>query len=141
MSSGAEILATLRERGFVQQINDEPGLSALLGSGPVTFYCGFDPTASSLHVGSMVPLMAMAHLARAGHRPIAVLGGGTTMVGDPSGKTELRQMISQETIQSNRRQIEPQIARIIDSADAIVVDNADWLLNLNYIAFLRDVGR
>ena len=95
MSSGAEILATLRERGFVQQISDEQGLTALLGRGPVTYYCGFDPTASSLHVGSMVPLMAMAHLARAGHRPIAVLGGGTSMIGDPSGKTELRQMLTE----------------------------------------------
>lgn len=143
MSSGAEILATLRERGFVQQVNDEPGLSALLGRESVTFYCGFDPTASSLHVGSMVPLMAMAHLARAGHRPIAVLGGGTTMIGDPSGKTELRQMLTRETIQANRQSIEPQVRRFLEAAGdrALVVDNADWLLPLNYIEFLRDVGR
>jgi tyrosyl-tRNA synthetase len=143
MSSGAEILATLRERGFVQQINDEPGLTALLGRGPVTFYCGFDPTASSLHVGSMVPLMAMAHLARAGHRPIAVLGGGTTMIGDPSGKTELRQMLTREAIVENGRAIEPQVRRFLTGAGdrALVVDNADWLLPLNYIEFLRDIGR
>ena len=143
MSSGAEILATLRERGFVQQINDEPGLSALLGRGPVTFYCGFDPTASSLHVGSMVPLVAMGHLARAGHRPIAVLGGGTTMIGDPSGKTELRQMLTREAIAANARGIEPQVRRFLgDAGDrALLVDNADWLLPLNYIEFLRDIGR
>jgi tyrosyl-tRNA synthetase len=143
MSSGAEILASLRERGFVQQINDEPGLSALLGRGPLTFYCGFDPTASSLHVGSMVPLMAMGHLARAGHRPIAVLGGGTTMIGDPSGKTELRQMLTREAIAENARGIEPQVRRFLgDAGDrALLVDNADWLLPLNYIEFLRDIGR
>jgi tyrosyl-tRNA synthetase len=143
MSSGDEILATLRERGFVQQINDEPGLSALLGRGPVTFYCGFDPTASSLHVGSMVPLMAMGHLARAGHRPIGVLGGGTTMIGDPSGKTELRQMLTRETIAANAKGIEPQVRRFLgDAGDrALLVDNADWLLPLNYIEFLRDIGR
>jgi tyrosyl-tRNA synthetase len=143
MSSGAEILATLRERGFVQQISDESGLTALLGRGPVTFYCGFDPTASSLHVGSMVPLMAMAHLARAGHRPIAVLGGGTSMIGDPSGKTELRQMLTRETIAENGRAIEPQVRRFLAAAGdrALVVDNADWLLPLNYIEFLRDIGR
>jgi tyrosyl-tRNA synthetase len=143
MSSGAEILATLRERGFVQQINDEPGLSALLGKGPVTFYCGFDPTASSLHVGSMVPLMAMGHLARAGHRPIALLGSGTTMIGDPSGRTELRQMLTRETIAANAKGIEPQVRRFLgDAGDrALLADNADWLLPLNYIEFLRDIGR
>jgi tyrosyl-tRNA synthetase len=143
MSSGAEILSILRERGFVQQISDEPGLAALLGRGPVTFYAGFDPTASSLHVGSMVPLMAMAHLARAGHRPIAVLGGGTSMIGDPSGKTELRQMLSREAIAANGRAIEPQVRRFLAEAGerALVVDNADWLLALNYIEFLRDIGR
>jgi tyrosyl-tRNA synthetase len=143
MSSGVEILVTLRERGFVQQINDEPGLSALLDKGPVTFYCGFDPTASSLHVGSMVPLMAMGHLARAGHRPIAVLGGGTTMIGDPSGKTELRQMLTREAIAANAKGIEPQVRRFLgDAGDrALLVDNADWLLPLNYIEFLRDIGR
>jgi tyrosyl-tRNA synthetase len=143
MSSGAEILTTLRDRGFVQQVNDEPGLQALLGREAVTFYCGFDPTAASLHVGSMVPLMAMAHLARGGHRPIAVLGGGTTMIGDPSGKTELRQMLSREAIVANGKAIEPQVKRFLAAAGdrALVVDNADWLLPLNYIEFLRDIGR
>jgi len=140
MADSRDALQLLSERGFVQQITDEPMLRELLRAGPTTFYAGFDPTAASLHVGSLIPLMAMAHLARAGHKPIAVLGGGTTMVGDPSGKTELRQMITQEVIQANRRQIEPQVRRVI-GADAIVVDNADWLLPLNYIQFLRDVGR
>jgi tyrosyl-tRNA synthetase len=136
------VLTTLRERGFVQQVSDEPGLAERLGTERVTFYAGFDPTAASLHVGSMVPLMAMAWLARAGHRPIAVLGGGTTMVGDPSGKTELRQMLTHQAIQLNRARIEPQVRRFVaESADAVVIDNAEWLLPLNYIDFLREVGR
>src|SRR5579872_6624937 len=139
-SESASALEILRERGFVQQISDEPELARRLAAGPVTLYAGFDPTAPSLHVGNYIPLVAMAHLARAGHKPIAVLGGGTAMVGDPSGKTELRQLITQETIQANRRQIEPQVRRIIGD-NAAVVDNADWLLPLNYITFLRDVGR
>ncbi len=136
---GTDVLAVLRERGFVQQLNDEPGLVNAL-RGPLTFYCGFDPTASSLHVGSLVPLMAMAHLSRAGHRAIAVLGGGTAMIGDPSGKSELRQMISQEAIQANRRGVESQVRRFLDDK-ALVVDNGEWLLSLPYIDFLRDIGR
>jgi tyrosyl-tRNA synthetase len=143
MSAPNDILNTLRERGFIQQISDESALAAQLASGPVTFYAGFDPTASSLHVGSMIPLMAMAHFAQAGHRPIALLGGGTAMVGDPSGRTELRQMLTVETIQENRRAIEPQVRRFLHDAkeDAIVVDNAEWLADLNYLIFLRDIGR
>jgi tyrosyl-tRNA synthetase len=111
----------------------------------VTFYAGFDPTRPSLQLGNTVPLMAMAHLARAGHRPIAVMGGGTTMIGDPSGKTEMRQLIAPEEIAANRRAIEPQVRRYLDvgggASDAIMVDNAEWLLPLNYIEFLRDIGR
>jgi tyrosyl-tRNA synthetase len=143
MSFSADVLSELRKRGFVQQISDETALASLLSTGPLAFYAGFDPTASSLHVGSMIPLMAMAHLARAGHRPIAVLGGGTAMVGDPSGKTELRQMLTVETIQENRRAIEPQVRRFLGDANdnAIVVDNAEWLASLNYLEFLRDIGR
>src|SRR5882757_9512841 len=139
-SAARDGLQTLRERGFVQQLSDEAGLQARFGAGPVCFYAGFDPTAASLHVGSLIPLIAMAHLARAGHRAIALLGGGTAMVGDPSGKTEMRQLITQEAIQANRRQIEPQIRRIVGDG-ALTVDNADWLLPLNYIAFIRDIGR
>ena len=140
ISSSNDALATLRARGFVQQITDETALAARLAAGPVTFYAGFDPTAASLHVGHYIPLMAMAHLARAGHKAIAVLGGGTAMVGDPSGKTEMRQLISAEAIAANRAGIEVQVRRII-GADARIADNGDWLLPLNYIAFLRDIGR
>jgi len=139
----SEILHTLRERGFIQQVSDEAGLGTLLGNGPISYYCGFDPTASSLHVGSMIPLMALAHLANAGHRPIAVLGGGTAMVGDPSGRTELRQMLTVETIRENRDQIEPQVRRFLGAAGehALVLDNAEWLMPLHYLEFLRDIGR
>ena len=137
-----EALRVLRERGFIQQVSDEEDLKKQLTDGRVTFYSGFDPTASSLHVGSLVPLMAMAHLGRAGHRPIALLGGGTTMIGDPSGKTELRQMLTKEAIAENRVGIEAQVRRVLgDVPDVVVVDNADWLLPLNYIDFLRDIGR
>lgn len=143
MAATTDILQELRQRGFVQQISDEPALASLLSRGPVTFYAGFDPTASSLHVGSMIPLMAMAHLARAGHRPIAVLGGGTAMVGDPSGRTELRQMMTVATIRDNQRAIEPQVRRFLADAreKAILVDNAEWLAPLRYLDFLRDIGR
>ena len=136
----AGALGILRARGFVQQITDEAALAARLAAGPVTFYAGFDPTAASLHVGHYIPLMAMAHLTRVGHKAIAVLGGGTAMVGDPSGKTEMRQLISAEAIATNRASIEAQVRRIIGS-NANIVDNAEWLLPLNYIAFLRDIGR
>ncbi len=136
------VLDILRERGFVQQVTNDDRVRSQLASGRVTYYVGFDPTAPSLHVGSMVPLMAMAHLARAGHRPIAVLGGGTTMIGDPSGRSELRQVMAVEQIQANRSQIEPQVRRFLAAAsDAIVVDNAEWLIPLNYLEFLRDIGR
>jgi tyrosyl-tRNA synthetase len=139
----SDVLHTLRERGFVQQVSDESGLAALLGKGPVSYYCGFDPTASSLHVGSMIPLMALAHLAHAGHHPIAVLGGGTAMVGDPSGRTELRQMLTVEAISDNCDQIEPQVRRFLGAAGehALVLDNAEWLVPLNYLEFLREIGR
>ncbi|MES1206546.1 MAG: tyrosine--tRNA ligase [Pseudomonadota bacterium] len=140
MSPSLDALSLLRQRGFVEQITDEPGLAARLAQEKVVFYAGFDPTAASLHVGHYIPLMAMAHLARAGHQAIAVLGGGTAMVGDPSGKTEMRQLISAETIASNRASIERQVRGIIGSS-AMIVDNGEWLLSLNYIAFLREIGR
>jgi tyrosyl-tRNA synthetase len=142
-SRSSESIRLLRDRGFVQQITEEQNLASCLDREVVTFYAGFDPTASSLHVGSMIPLMAMAHLSRAGLRPIAVLGGGTAMVGDPSGKTEMRQLLTREVIQENRRGIEPQVRRFLAEAGnaAVIVDNADWLASLNYLDFLRDIGR
>jgi len=142
MSSGS-VLEVLRARGFVQQVSDVDALAERLERGPLAFYVGFDATADSLHVGSLVPLMAMAHLARAGHAPIALLGGGTTMVGDPSGKTEMRKLLTIEDIGRNRQGIEKQVRLFLRDAGELarVVDNADWLLPLNYITFLRDIGR
>jgi tyrosyl-tRNA synthetase len=133
----------LKERGFVAQVSDEGAVRKMLGEKPITFYVGFDSTAASLHAGSLVPIMAMVHLQRAGHRAIAVVGSGTTMVGDPSGKTEMRQMLDEATIRAQGRAIHFQLARYLrfDGTNAIAVDNADWLLPLNYIAFLRDIGR
>ena len=133
----------LKERGFVAQVSDEEAVRKMLGEEPITFYVGFDSTASSLHAGSLVPIMAMVHLRRAGHRAIAVVGSGTTMVGDPSGKTELRQMLDETTIRAQGQAIHIQLARYLrfDGKNAIAVDNADWLLPLNYVGFLRDIGR
>ncbi|MGZ7066660.1 MAG: tyrosine--tRNA ligase, partial [Candidatus Aminicenantales bacterium] len=133
----------LKERGFVAQVSDEGAVRNALGGDPVTFYVGFDSTATSLHAGSLVPIMAMVHLRRAGHRAIAVVGSGTTMVGDPSGKTEMRQMLDERTIRTQGQAILIQLSRYLhfDGANAIAVDNADWLVPLNYIQFLRDIGR
>jgi tyrosyl-tRNA synthetase len=133
----------LKERGFVAQVSDESAVRKMLGGEPITFYVGFDSTATSLHAGSLVPIMAMVHLRRAGHRAIAVVGSGTTMVGDPSGRTEMRQMLDEATIRAQGQAIHIQLARYLrfDGTNAVAVDNADWLLPLNYIAFLRDIGR
>lgn len=133
----------LKERGFVAQVSDEEAVREMLGGDPITFYVGYDSTAVSLHAGSLVPIMAMVHLRRAGHRAIAVVGGGTTLVGDPSGRTEMRQLLDEATIRAQGQAIHFQLARYLhfDGKTAIAVDNADWLLPLNYIAFLRDIGR
>jgi tyrosyl-tRNA synthetase len=133
----------LKERGFVAQVSDEAAVRQMLDGKPVTFYVGFDSTASSLHAGSLVPIMAMVHLRRAGHRAIAVVGSGTTMVGDPSGRTEMRQMLDERTIRAQGQAILIQLARYLrfDGKTAIAVDNADWLLPLKYVEFLRDIGR
>jgi tyrosyl-tRNA synthetase len=130
----------LKERGFVSQVTEGQALAELFSREEVTAYIGFDPTADSLHAGSLLPLMALSHLERCGHRPIAVLGGGTAMVGDPSGKTEMRQLLSRDTIQNNGRALEVQVRRFIGER-GLMVDNAEWLLGLNYIDFLRDIGR
>lgn len=134
----------LRERGFVRQVTGAPEkVEALLGGEPVIFYAGFDPTAASLHCGHLLPVMIMAHLQRLGHKPIAVLGGGTAMVGDPSGKTEMRQMLTREEIEQNGRSIERQLRRYLDldGEKGRFVNNAEWLLKLGYVDFLREVGR
>lgn len=133
----------LNERGFCYQTTDETVIRERLDSTPVTFYIGFDPTADSLHIGSLLPIMAMRLLQKCGHRPIVVLGGGTAMVGDPSGKTDVRKMLTREAIAANGLAIKEQFARYIEFGDdkAIFIDNAEWLLDLKYIEFLRDIGR
>ena len=133
----------LKERGFIAQVSDENAVRKMLGEKQVTFYIGFDSTAASLHAGTLVPIMAMVHLRRAGHRALAVVGGGTTMVGDPSGKTEMRQMLDESTIRASGRSIHAQLDRYLhfDGQGAVAVDNADWLLPLNYVTFLREIGR
>jgi len=132
----------LSERGFIEQASDESEISQQLGAGSVTCYIGFDPTASSLHVGSLVPIMALAHMQRHGHRPIVLIGGGTALIGDPSGKTEMRQILSRERIDQNavclRRQFEKYLT--LGEGGAQMLNNADWLTQLNYISFLRDIG-
>jgi tyrosyl-tRNA synthetase len=132
----------LAERGFIAQVTDEDGVREMLAGGSVTFYVGFDSTAISLHAGSLVPIMAMMHLQRAGHKPIVLVGGGTTMVGDPSGRTEMRQMLSEAEIRANGARLAAQFDRYLhySQGQAMSVDNADWLLPLNYITFLREIG-
>ena len=136
------VMDILRERGFIKQTVYEEDLYKLLGEKSVTFYIGFDPTADSLHVGHFVQLMAMAHMQRAGHKPIALIGGGTAMVGDPSGRTDMRSMMTRETIAHNCEGFKKQMERSVDFSDgkALMVNNADWLLNLNYVDFLREIG-
>ena len=133
----------LEERGFFYQLTDAEALKRMLSEKSVTFYVGFDPTADSLHVGHLLPVMAMRFLQKAGHRAIAVVGGGTAMVGDPSGKTEARPILSREEIDANARAIRGQLARFLDFTEGrtILVNNADWLAPLHYIDFLRDIGR
>ena len=132
----------LEKRGFIEQSTEAAACRQLLEN-PLTCYIGFDPTASSLHVGSLLPIMSLAHMQRCGHRPIALVGGGTALVGDPSGKTEMRQMLSREEINANGEKLKVQLSRFIDfdAGKAMLVNNADWLAPLNYIEFLRDIGR
>jgi len=132
----------LVERGFIEQVSDEAGVRAAVEK-PITCYIGFDPSASSFHVGNLVPIMALAHMQHHGHRPITIVGGGTGMIGDPSGKTEMRQMLTREQIEANVQGQKTQLARYLDfeGGKALMLNNADWLTKLNYIEFLRDVGR
>ena len=149
------VFEALNERGFIKQTTNAEQVAHLLSEGEVTYYVGFDPTASSLHVGSLVPIMAMAHLQRAGHKPIAIVGGGTTMIGDPTDKTEMRPMLSQEEIAANGKDILAQMQRYLNLDNGMAdtgnfqttskagkfLNNADWLLSINYIEFLRDIGK
>ena len=141
----SEFLATLAERGFIHQTSDDNGLDELFRTETVTGYIGFDPTAASLHVGSLMQIMMLHWMQQTGHRPIALMGGGTGMIGDPSFKDEARKLQTEDTIASNlagiKRSFQPYIRFGDGPTDAVMVDNAEWLLELNYVAFLRDVGR
>ena len=135
------ILDILKDRGFIAQTTFEDELYEQLKT-PTTFYVGFDPTADSLHIGHYIPIMAMAHMQHAGHKPIALMGGGTAMIGDPSGKTDMRKMMTVETIDHNVECIKKQMSRFLDFGEgkAIIVNNGDWLRHLNFIEFMRDIG-
>ncbi len=137
------VLDVLKERGFVKQTIYEDELYKMLGEESVPFYIGFDPTADSLHIGHYIPIMAMAWMQRFGHKPIALFGGGTGMIGDPSGRSDMRQMMTRETIEHNIACFKEQMSRFIKfdgENSAIIANNADWLLKLNYVDFLRDIG-
>ena len=137
-----QIYDELKARGLIAQVTDEERISKLVNEGKATFYIGFDPTADSLHVGHFMALCLMKRLQMAGNRPIALLGGGTGMIGDPSGRTDMRQMLTKETIQHNIDCFKKQMERFIDFSDgkALMVNNAEWLMNLNYVELLREVG-
>ncbi|MDR0397411.1 MAG: tyrosine--tRNA ligase [Oscillospiraceae bacterium] len=136
------ILDTLKERGYVAQVVYEDDLYKQLEREPTPFYVGFDPTASSLHFGHYIPVLVIKHLQQAGHKPIVLMGGGTAMVADPTGKTELRPILSIEEVERNVAGVKEQMSRFIDfsEGEAVMVNNADWLLKLNYVGFLREVG-
>lgn len=138
----SNVFDLLNERGFVAQLTHEDAIRELLEKEKVTFYIGFDPTADSLHVGHFLQMMVMAHMQRAGHRPIAIIGDGTAMVGDPSGKSDMRKMMTREEILHNASRFKKQMSRFIDFSEgkALMVNNGDWLLELNYVEFLRNIG-
>jgi tyrosyl-tRNA synthetase len=141
------VLDILEERGFIDQTTHDQELKDCLDQGNVTCYIGFDPTAASLHIGSLVPIMSLAHMQRQGHRPIALIGGGTGMVGDPSGRTEMRKLLTLEALEENAAGIKMQLSHFLDFSEdnsedkALMLNNADWLTKLEYIPFLRDIGR
>ena len=136
------VFDVLKERGLIAQTTHEEEIRELLGKEKVTFYIGFDPTADSLHVGHFLQMVVMRHMQDYGHRPIALVGGGTGHIGDPSGRTDMRQMMTKEIIDHNCECFKKQLSSVVDFSDgkAIMVNNADWLLNLNYVEFLRDIG-
>ncbi|WP_315117885.1 tyrosine--tRNA ligase [uncultured Clostridium sp.] len=138
----SNVYDVLLERGYIKQTTHEDEIKELLSKEKIAFYIGFDPTAESLHIGHFLPLMMMAHMQKAGHKPIALVGGGTVVVGDPSGKTDMRKMLSRETIDRNVACIKSQLERFIDfdNDKAIMANNADWLLKLNYVEFIREIG-
>lgn len=142
MPQDKNVFDILKERGFIAQTTDEAETRSRLDA-PVTCYIGFDPTADSLHIGSLVPIMALVHMQRQGHRPIVLIGGGTGLVGDPSGKTEMRQLLTVEQTQLNAAALKAQLSHYLDFSDgrALMLNNADWLVELSYIGFLRDIGR
>ena len=139
----SNVLDILRERGYIEQITHPEELEELLSNKKVSFYIGFDPTADSLHVGHFVSMMVASHMQKAGHTPIILIGGGTVSIGDPSGKTDMRRMMSREEINKNVEKFKVQLSKFLDFTGdnaAIIVNNADWLLNLNYIDFMREFG-
>ena len=142
MAVAGNVVDTLEGRGFIAQATEMDALRRHLES-PGSCYIGFDPTADSLHVGSLLPIMSLVHMQRHGHRPIVLVGGGTGMVGDPSGKTEMRKMLTPEEVNANARSLKAQLSRFLDfgPGKAILLNNADWLMDLRYIEFLRDIGR
>jgi len=135
------VFDTLTSRGFIEQVTDEEALKGLLAK-PTTCYIGFDPTASTLHVGSLVPIMALMHMQKAGHRPIVLVGGGTGLIGDPSGKTKTREILTREQVEKNGLEIKKQFTRYLDFSDekALLLNNAEWLCKFGYLDFLRDIG-
>jgi tyrosyl-tRNA synthetase len=141
--SRMNVLDTLRERGFIEKTTHDQELSDYLQSSNITCYIGFDPTADSLHVGHLLPIMALSHMQKHGHQPIALVGGGTGLVGDPSGKTEMRQLLTPETVEKNVTGIKAQLSHFIDftSDKALLLNNIEWLIELKYIPFLRDIGK
>lgn len=133
-------LGILERRGFLKQCTNLEALSTLMNDEKIVFYVGVDATSTSLHIGHLIPFMAMAHLQRQGHIPIALVGGGTTKIGDPSGKDAMRKILSEEDIKDNVEAIKSQLLRIIDFSHGYILDNSEWLNNINYIEFLRDIG-
>ncbi len=144
MGKGAALVAELRERGLIEQVSNDEALAAAFDDGPVTLYCGFDPTATSLHLGNLIPVMLLAHVQRAGHRPIVLVGGATGMIGDPSGRDSERKLLSPSDVKRNCEAIAAQLASYVSfegENGALMVDNSDWINPITFVEWLRDVGK